>query len=744
MLRETQVQTNNYLIKQLPGATAFVNTKFEVVYASDKWVSLFDFNPSTVFGKTLHKLFKSIDQNWQNALDGCLLGNHSEVHLERNIDKAKNERWFEWSNIPWYDDKENVIGIILNTEDVTERIQNELQLEKLEVLFKEKSEIGKIGHWEYDAEKNELIWCNITKAIHEVPMDYVPNIGNGHTFYKEGYRGETIANMVRRAVSTGEQVSGRIPLVTAKGRHIWVLAAGQPIRKNGVFIGLIGTCQDITDIVTAEIKAKEREELLRKLIDNLPLNIFVKDLDSKKILVNKSECDFYDVKHPEEILGKSMFDFYPKEVAQKFRDEDLKVIESNTPMIAKESTITKNDGTKITYLTSKIPLTDSDGKVTSLIGISQDITETKRKELELKESEHLLRTLVDNLPLNVYIKDLESRKILVNQSECEYLGVKHPEELLGKSDFDLYDKKIAQISRNEDLQVLNTLKPIIGKETVNITKDGKATYFLTSKIPLKGLDGKADALVGFSLDISKLKQKEEELRDLINVTSLQNKKLINFAHIVSHNLRSHTANFSMLLDFLINEKDEEEKLKIVNMLTDASDNLLETLDNLNEVVAINTNVNLGKLPIHLNSKIEAVQQNLLAFLRNNNAKIINNIPEDVHIKAIPAYLDSILMNFMTNAVKYKDPNRDPIITLSIKRSEDYTVLSIADNGLGIDLKKYGGKLFGMYKTFHSNTDARGIGLYITKNQVEAMNGKIITTSEVGKGTTFNIHFHEKN
>jgi signal transduction histidine kinase len=71
-------------------------------------------------------------------------------------------------------------------------------------------------------------------------------------------------------------------------------------------------------------------------------------------------------------------------------------------------------------------------------------------------------------------------------------------------------------------------------------------------------------------------------------------------------------------------------------------------------------------------------------------------------------------------------------------------LSIADNGLGIDLKKYGSKLFGMYKTFHTNTDARGIGLYITKNQVEAMNGKIITTSEVGKGTTFNIHFNEKN
>ena len=111
---------------------------------------------------------------------------------------------------------------------------------------------------------------------------------------------------------------------------------------------------------------------------------------------------------------------------------------------------------------------------------------------------------------------------------------------------------------------------------------------------------------------------------------------------------------------------------------------------------------------------------------------------------VPAYLDSVLMNFITNAVKYKDPERDPIVKLSLEQCDNYTVLSITDNGLGIDLERYGEKLFGMYKTFHDNPDARGIGLYITKNQVEAMNGKITVSSNPGKGTTFNIHFNEKN
>jgi hypothetical protein len=149
------------------------------------------------------------------------------------------------------------------------------------------------------------------------------------------------------------------------------------------------------------------------------------------------------------------------------------------------------------------------------------------------------------------IKGPGIKKSSRQQSRMRIYGREKRKNLLGKSDFDLYDEKIAQISRDEDLQVLHSMKSILDKETVSITKEGKVTHFLTSKIPLKGIDGKKNSLVGISMDISLIKQKEKELRDLVIVASLLNKKLINFAHIVSHNLRSHTANFSMLLDFLI-------------------------------------------------------------------------------------------------------------------------------------------------------------------------------------------------
>lgn len=616
MLKGPQTATNNFLIKQLPKATVFINKKFEIVYASDRWFKDFQFESSDVIGKSITELFTTVSHDWENILQNCLSGKADEASIDCNLGTSIGQNWFEWTCIPWYDEDENIIGLIIQTENITQQKLNNDKVNKLESLLQSTSEIAKIGSWEYDVIEDELTWCKMTRKIHEVSDDYIPTIDTALNFYKDGYSKNTISMVVHEAMEKGTPWSEKLQVITAQGKEIWIQAAGKPIFKDEKLIMLIGTFQDIDNQIRSEAKTKENEQLLR--------------------------------------------------------------------------------------------------------------------------------TVVDNLPLNVFIKDTESRKILVNKSECNYLGVENSEELLGKTDFEMYDAEIAQISRAEDLKVMDTLTPMIGKETVSRTRNGKITTFLTSKIPLKGNDGRASGLVGISLDISDIKQKEEELRDLINVTSQQNKKLINFAHIVSHNLRSHTANFSMLLDFLVNENDESEKENILQMLTDASDNLLETLENLNEVVAINTNVSLEKESVNLNAQIDIVQKHLTAFLRNNNAHIVNTISDEVEINVVPEYLDSILMNFITNSIKYKAPERNPTVKLSAERKDGCTILSIADNGLGIDLEKYGNKLFGMYKTFHSHTDARGIGLYITKNQIEAMNGRVTVSSKVGSGTTFNIYFNEKN
>lgn len=616
MLKSNKIASNNYLIKQLPKATAFVDKNLQVVFVSDKWVADFDFINHTVLGKRITSLFRNHNKDWQQIFKKCLKDCPNQITIERYIDSQGNEKWFEAQTIPWHDDQENVIGTILQTQDITKRRLTESKLEKLQLISEQMSDVAKIGFWDYNVGQDQMFWCDKTRAIHEVDEDYKPNMIDATNFYTNGYSRNTISMTVNKAIINETSFHEKVQIITAKGNEIWVISSGKPLYKNGKFIGLVGTIQDTNDINIAELKQRENE--------------------------------------------------------------------------------------------------------------------------------HLLRTLIDNLPLNVFIKDLESRKILVNKAEVEFCELKDESEILGKDDFAVYDTEIAEKFRKDDLIVMRDLKPILDQETVHTKKDGTTITFLSSKMPLIDTDGHAYGLVGISMDISDFKQKEAELHDLINVTSLQNEKLINFAHIVSHNLRSHTSNFSMLLNFLCNENCEIERQSILNMLVESSDNLLETMDNLNEVIDISTKTDLKRKSTILKNKITAMEQSLSADLITHNATIINNVTPKVKIKVIPAYIDSILNNFLTNAIKYKSPDRDPVITLSTKKEPNYTVLSISDNGLGIDLKKYGDKLFGMYKTFHDRPDSKGIGLYITKNQIEAMNGKVEVASEVGKGTTFKIYFNDEN
>ena len=870
MLPETQTSSNNYLIKQLPVSMAFVNTKFKIIHASDKWVTDFDFSNRDVIGMSLFELFEDISKSWKKDLNSIIKGKAMLSGVENFYDSQNNEKWFEWVNVPWYDERENIIGVIIQTKDITDTIFDDIKLEKLEVLLKDKSKISKIGSWEYDAIKDRLTWCKITKKLHEVAEGFEPDMESGISFYKEGYSRNTIAMAVDNAMTKGVTWNETLQLITAKGKEISVIATGKPVFKNDKFLGMIGTFQDITDEVMNKAKTEEQERIFSSIFNSSYQFTGILDTEGTFLEINETALQFSGLKQ-EDIVKRKFWDAYwwpipdmvkeglkqviaaaargefmrseivvldknkqpipvdfslkpihnengkvvsllaegrmIKEMVearqklkiseQKFRSlyelspiayilsdfETGEILDFNSsfekataygkgdmehlryPDLVPDSSkhklinflkevdlkgtygpfqhlFSRKDGTTYPVLISGSLVGNKKGRKL-LWSTAQDISEVKKKEKQIRDEQKLLKTLIDNLPLNVYIKDLESRKVLVNKSEIIYCGFKEEAEVLGKNDFDFYDDKSALISREEDISVMNSLKPILGKETISVKKDGSLIRFMTSKIPLIGPDGKASGLIGISMDISDLKQQEQELRDLINVTSIQNKQLINFAHIVSHNLRSHTANFSMLLEFLVDEKDANEQANLIKMLTEASDNLLETLDNLNEVVAISTNLNLDKKPVNLNEKVAAAEKNLAAFLKKNKAKIINKIPDETYIKVIPAYIDSILMNFITNAVKYKDDNRNPIIKLTVSKNEKYTILSIEDNGLGIDLNKYGEKLFGMYKTFHDNSDARGIGLYITKNQIEAMNGKVMACSEVNKGTTFNIYFNDK-
>jgi len=241
------------------------------------------------------------------------------------------------------------------------------------------------------------------------------------------------------------------------------------------------------------------------------------------------------------------------------------------------------------------------------------------------------------------------------------------------------------------------------------------------------------------IDITIMKEAEKNLNNSLQIVTEQNKRLLNFSYIVSHNLRSHTSNIESIISLIESAESEEERKEMMHLLKSVSNSLDETMKHLNEVVNINTNVNLVTKPLNLNKYIGKAKEVLSEQIQSNKVSFISNIPDDAFINYNSAYLESILYNLISNAIRYKHPQRKIIITINLHKQNDKDVIEVSDNGIGIDLIRNADKIFGMYKTFSNNSDARGIGLFITKNQVDAMGGSITVDSIVNVGTTFKIY-----
>ncbi len=380
-----------------------------------------------------------------------------------------------------------------------------------------------------------------------------------------------------------------------------------------------------------------------------------------------------------------------------------------------------------------------DGVCLRVIGTVQDITHTFNHTLNVKRVSATENPFFEKVPFGLILTDFRTGKLLnVNSSFLRLTGYDKT-FFSGKSFKSFVTQTIkkrsssfaAQLQENESYEPFEMTFSHKNGKKLNLkfsgqllVNDNHHTQVLTTVENLTG-------------DL----QKEKNLKKVLNESKVQNEQLLNFAHMVSHNLKAHATNFSLLLNFLDKEKGDNERKKLMGMLFSASDNLSGTIKGLREIVAIKTNVNEEKRLLSLNDCIFSVEQNLIGLLKENNGKIVNEISDDVKVKALPAYLESILTNCLTNALKYRHLDKDPIIILSVEKQKDYTVLHIEDNGLGLDMKKIGHKLFGIYNTFHKNKDSRGIGLYISKNQIEAMNGKISATSVLGQGSTFSIFFN---
>lgn len=271
------------------------------------------------------------------------------------------------------------------------------------------------------------------------------------------------------------------------------------------------------------------------------------------------------------------------------------------------------------------------------------------------------------------------------------------------------------------------------------TKNNREFWARAMGKPIYNDNGDIVGLRGVFQNIDKIKERELKLKKSYDIITSQNTRLVNFAGIVSHNLKSHSGNLSLLVEMIEETNDVKEKLELLSNIKSVSNSLNLTVTHLKEVASIQTNKKLEKTTISFNETLNNVKESIGHIIAIENATICTDIKIDT-IEYVPAYLDSILLNLLTNAIKYRQKDKAPIIKIRTFLKNKRIILEVEDNGLGIDMKKHGDKLFEMYKTFHLNKDAVGIGLFLTKNQIESLEGTINAESEIGVGTTFRVCF----
>ncbi len=273
-----------------------------------------------------------------------------------------------------------------------------------------------------------------------------------------------------------------------------------------------------------------------------------------------------------------------------------------------------------------------------------------------------------------------------------------------------------------------------------VTYEGDTFWAKATGAPVYNDDGQIIGIHGVFQDINDEKLREISLQKSVNVIESQNSRLFNFAHIVSHNLRSHASNLQLTLDLLNSIDNEAEEKELRNNLAAISKSLNKTVKDLDEVASAQSKSITEKKPVKFEVVLANVTNSISRIIQESQTEIYSDFSEVPEINYIPSYLNSIFLNLITNAIKYSHPDRDPVVDIYTYKENGENVLMIKDNGLGIDLDKYGKQVFNMYQTFHNREDSVGIGLFITKNQIETLQGSITVESTVNEGTTFTIRF----
>lgn len=280
-------------------------------------------------------------------------------------------------------------------------------------------------------------------------------------------------------------------------------------------------------------------------------------------------------------------------------------------------------------------------------------------------------------------------------------------------------------------------------ELKNKAKDGTFYWVDTTIIPFLDQKGKPYQYVAIRSDITDKKKGEEEIKKMLIKAEYHNKQLIDFCNIISHNLRAPLVNISMLLDFMEETEKEDEKVEAFQRIRPVVNHINEIFNKLVESLQVKQDLKIQSEKLDFRKCIEKSLIDFQTQIKEYNITVEIDCNEASTVYYPEKYLDSIFSNLISNAIKYRSPDRNLVLKIKTKQINNDIHLSIEDNGLGINLKRHKDSIFKIRRTFHKHPDAKGLGLFMTKTQIDAMNGEIWVESQELIGSTFFIKINNQ-
>lgn len=385
------------------------------------------------------------------------------------------------------------------------------------------------------------------------------------------------------------------------------------------------------------------------------------------------------------------------------------------------------------------------GEPTRMIGAMQDITRQKKEERRLQ----LLETVITHTKDAVLITNADVNEegvpdiVFVNAAFGNMSGYSF-EEVVGKTQLFFFGKKSSDVEKEKFFNCLKN-KSECEIEIISYRKNGEEYWVRFSMVPVFNAENEHTHWISIQRDVTESKNQEKEKEQLINELTQNNRDLRQFSYITSHNLRAPLSNLIGLLKLTEDIPIEDGELQlIIDGFSKSTYLLNETIADLGKVVIIRDNPSIEKEKLDLRESLSNVMEQINIFIANNDPKIELVMAEGVMIYSNKAYLESILLNLLTNALKYRSKERRPEIHIEVTEDDVFTTVTFSDNGIGIDMDKFSSKIFGLYQRFHNYPDSKGLGLYLVKSQIESMGGEISVMSAVDAGTTFTIKFKKDN